>query len=487
VVYDPNAPWTAAIDDNPQAPHYFVRIDGLTSVQYSTHPIKTTTRTTKTLLELPVASRGIIDLQNGSSTTLSVDFTILDDLGEMADLIAWTRTSPTVGTLINRKIELFGGYAHMTEAQYPPIFTGRISGVSMTTDMTGFKFTALDFTTQFDQNIMLNAEVGKPSKIVGNLINCVWSLLSGTFDEGHATFPLDHASVATTTTSAPTGLGIPSAELNETLFVSERDRWFPEADVHIEYDLPVDARSEIEVQFLRAFAMFVFIQGDGKIGFKHRMPVLPVTAANTLTKKDDIIEVTNWRRRLDLHANKFRVNGGKDRSDGSAVVLYDEDTPSDTADRTATGLTIDMTIQSNWMRTTLNGAILAAVMASRNRFLFQSTPATFTASVLFSRRNVELGDTLKLTHESLPDLLTGDRGVTDQAFLVIGRQPNFEKGVIELDLLDTRYLRYGIWGPDTLPDYGSATQAQKDLYTFVGDSTDSNRVGSTPDEGYRIV
>lgn len=487
MVFDPNPTWTAAIGESPQKPQYFVRFDGITDVQYSTHPIKAATRTTKGLLEVPESSRAVIDLQAGSATTATVRFTLLDVLGEIANIIAWDRTGAPIVTLISHRVQVFGGYAHMDEADYPAIFTGRINGVAMTNDLLGFAFDILDFTSQFDQQIMLNAEPDKISRITGNVVNCVWAILTGTFSTSDPNFPLEHVSVSSELlgTSVPTGLNIPAAEIDSAVLIAQRDRWFPSLDVIIEFDSPDEGRTVFETEFMRVFAMFLTVSGEGKIGFKHRIPVLPVSSATVIDDKL-MRGIKGWRRRLDLHANRFRFIGDFDISDNSTKILYEEDSASDIADRAATGDTITMELTSSWVKSDLNGAIIAALLSSRARFLFQSTPATFTTSLVFTQRNLEIGDSIALTHPALPDLSTGERGVVQQIFMIIGMQPNFQEGVIEVDLLDTRYLRYGIIGPDALPDYDAATTLQKNTYTWIGDAT-LNQVGSPLVDGYRII
>lgn len=486
MVYDPNAAWTAAIGDSPQKPQYFMRFDGINSVQYSTHPIKSSTRTTKVYLEVPVSSRGVIDLQQGTSTTMSIECVILDIDGEMSALVAWDRTGAPLPTLISARIQIFGGYAHLAEADYAPIFTGRVRNVEMTSDLVAFKFTILDFTTQFDQEIMLNATKSLVSRITGNVVNVVWSIMTGNFSESDPDFPLVGVSTLSESlqTSVPTGLSIPAADIDKDALIIERERWFPNLDVVAEFTQPEEGRAVLELEFMRAFSMFLTVTGDGKVGFKHRIPVLPASSA-TVLDETLLSGIKNWKRRLDLHANRFRFFGDFRIDTGKTSVLYEDDTAADLQDRIDTAETISMEITSNWIRSDLNGAIIAAILSSRNRFLFQSTPATFSSKLLFTQRNLEIGDSVSLTHPSLPNLSTGERGIVKQIFMIIGMQPNFKEGVMEIDLLDTRYLRYGIIGA-SLPDYQATSDEQKKTYTFIGQASD-NRLGSPLVDGYRII
>lgn len=478
MVYAPNANWTARATAARQSCVYFLRIDGLATHDYSTHDVKSAGTTKKLYLDIPSSGSISVDVIRGSQTVNEVRVVIHDEDDEITELIATEKDSPTLSTLINRKATIFGGYADLAESDYPAIFVGRITGLRMTPGLNAYELRLSDASYLLDQPIMENATEATPSIVQGNVVNVYWSILTNTFSTTHATFPLDSYS------GSPTGIGIPSALLNETEIEAQRDFWYAHSKVKVEFDEPEGGRDHLTSEFFRVFQAWPAIGGDGTIGLRFHTPPVPASSAPTLDD-DDIVAIRGWRRVFEQHLNRYTYAGDYSLTTGDyETTLYNTETSGDTTNQTNTSEVVEYRAESRWLRSSLSGATLAATLAGRLRLRFRETPVELDLDLTFRKRNLEQGDVVALTTDVLPDLLLGTRGLTSKLMTVMAITPDFANGVIRVKLLDTGYDRYGAIAPSGTPDYGSASALEKASFCFIGDA--SNEVGSS-EKGYKQI
>jgi len=489
MVYDPNTNWSAAADDRLQAPVYFLRIEGR-GADYSTHPVKNAATTKKILMDAPSGLTTSLDPISGTRPVSSVRVPLLDVDGEITKLLATEADGAYVSSLINRQATIYGGYRHLDEADYAAVFAGRITGVTMAGDGSRYVLTITDPTRLLDGEIMSNATSDKPTTIAGNPINVCWSILTGTFSTTHADFPLTEVSTDTSTTSAPTGLGISTSEINESQLIEQRDAWYPDALVKVTFVAPEVAKTHLQQEFFRVFQGWPVISQDGKIGLRFHVPPVPSAAAEEITE-DDIIGPPSWERLYSDHLNRFVYYGNYDASaDSYDAILYNTETSADTADQSATGETIIYEVKSRWLRNDLandygeTGADIAADLASRMRLRYLKTPARVVLNVGFQLTRLEEGDVVAVTHPAIPDLLTGSRGVTARLMSIVSRSVDFAKGTIRLVLLDTGFKRYGVIAPSGTADYTSTTAKEQNTFVFVSNTSGQMSNG---DPGYRMA
>ncbi len=491
--YNPNPNWVAAIDDTPHFPVYYVVIDGW-ATHYSTAPVKDATPDKKIYLDLPEGGEITLDLINSRPTRQQITVPILDVDDEITNLVAWQNPNNTLGTLINRKLSLYAGYRHLTEADYAPIFVGRIRGVALDPDGRRYVLLVQDIFNILDKELMANATPTKNALVSGNVINVVWSLLTGIFDTAHADFPLVAHSSDGEFNVAPTGANIARADIDEVLLKSERDTWHPDDRVSTSWQEPINLNTELLQEFYRVFQARPVMTETGKIGFRFRTPALPSSSAPTLDQTQ-IVQVLGWSRLIREHLNKFTIHGDHDVVTGLFdTVLYRLDTSEDTADRTASQETRELFIESKWLKTfgsqgnldEANGQQIASELSGRSRFLFLPTPVTLSVEVIFAKRDLQIGEPVRVTDPRIPNLQDGTRGVQDVVFLIAGITPDFGRGTLVLDMIDTRFRRYGVIGADSLPVYDSATSVEQNTFCWWGRASD-NKVGAALDPGYRIM
>jgi hypothetical protein len=73
----------------------------------------------------------------------------------LTDLLSWDRTSPTLSTLINRRITIYGGYRDEPESEYQQLFTGEIRGVEMPGPLT-YEFLVVSLTRRLEELLFSN-------------------------------------------------------------------------------------------------------------------------------------------------------------------------------------------------------------------------------------------------------------------------------------------------------------------------------------------
>ncbi len=484
--YDPNATWTAERVLDPQSPAYFLRINGL-SKDYATHPVLSPAVTKVNTMMLPRGGGLTADPVGGTQSLQLVRVPVLDIAGEMTDLIATEAEGAPLATMINRRATLFGGYQNHVEADYPPIFTGRICGIKMDRTLAAFVFELCDLVFMLDFDIMANATLTKPSTIEGTLVNVYWSILTGTFSTSDPNFPLDSVSTDTADSSVPTGLNIATTLINETQLKDERDIWHGDTTVRVAFTAPENAKEHLESELFRVFQCRPAVSADGLIGLKFWTAVSAADAQDML-ESTDIARVVSWRRKFSSHLNSFEIQGDFDAKTGAyAAVMTAGDTAEDTTNQTNTGETMEYKALSRWLHSDLDGVVLAAELVGRLRTRYLETPAELEVEVLFRLRHLEPGDTVRVTHSQLPDLFTGTRGLTEKPMEIVSIKPNFDRGTLNVKLLDTGFRRVGSWGDDDSIIYDNDTTSNRSAYAFIGRTSD-NKVGPAAlDPGYDFV
>lgn len=486
MAYTPNANWTAEKDAADQRPVYYVAIDGLTA-QYSTHPVSGASPAKTVLMEPPTGGGVSVDIIEGRQTVQTVEFELIDVGDAITDMISTQAAGAPVGTLINRKATIYSGSRLLAASDYAAMFTGRITGVRMNGTLTGYIFRISSLDYLLDGTLMTAATAALPSTVRGNVVNVFWSLVTGTFDTGHADFPLDFVSTTTGSTSAPTGLGVSSALLNTVQLKAERDAWHPEDVVNVQWTAPVNARSEFEDELFRALQCFPVISGDGLLGLKFHVPALPPADA-PVVDSDTIISVDSWERQLGDHLNKFTINGDWNNVTevfGNVLYPLTGEPTEDTDDQAASEETIHYEVNSKWLKSAYNGEEIALELAGRMRVRYLHTPALIRLTVNARQQHLERGDVVAVTHPELPDLFTGTRGITSKLMTVISIEPEWSRGVFRLSLLDTGYRRYGVIAPaGKSSTYTGATTQSQNTFAYIADVSGLMSDGS---EGYRLI
>lgn len=486
MTYAPNANWTAAADASQQFQVYFLRIDGLTTKDFSTHPVKSAAVTKSVCMDMPRGGGVTIDIQQGTRTAQEVECVLWDSSDEITALISTEASGAPLSTLINRKATLYGGYIDLAEADYAPIFTGRIASAKATRDLLGYSITLADTFYLTDAKIMTNATDQLPSRVAGNPINLFYALLTGDFSVG-GDFPVtDFSVLVPSLISAPTGLGLDPALLDLDGLIEERDRYHQTTLVDAMWNRPESAKAHLEKELFRVFRCFPTINGEGLLGLKFLNPPLPTATLVAITP-DHIVDVLSWERAFEKHLNKFTYRGDLEMGQGAYgtpgeynATLYGTVTDEDQADQDATGETIEYAVDSAWLKAAMGGVALARTLAGRARSMFLKTPAMVKLRCTFRMRHVEEGDIVAVTHPLLPDIQAGTRGITARPMMVLATAPVFDSALVDLTLLDASFQKYGLIAPAGTVNYTLADATTKTRYAFVANASALMSNGATP-------
>ncbi|KKN70760.1 hypothetical protein LCGC14_0427550 [marine sediment metagenome] len=253
------------------------------------------------LLTRPASTLQRVDRLQGRTTVGAIRFALLDRDDEITRLISIEKTSnPELTSLVNRKVSLFQGFDRMDPKKFAEIYRGRISGVSMTPGNASYQFELSDLKRKFGDLIMKNAETDALSVLEGNLVNIFYAVLTSDFTS--MDFPLDEAS------GSPTGLGLDSSLLNLSDLIEVRDLWISTLNLRFEFGKPEAARTFVEQELMRLIGYAVVLH-DGRISVRASNPPLIVSPNPTQLTADQITGPPAWRKRMDLHFNRFVIRG----------------------------------------------------------------------------------------------------------------------------------------------------------------------------------
>jgi hypothetical protein len=473
MVYNPNANWTAKAQQAHQAPVYFLVIEGV-SYRFSTGPVMNAGATYKEYMRTPRGVTQEIFPLEGRSSIGSLSLDLVDVSEEITNLLS---PGQVVATWINREVTLYGGYADLDEADYAKLFVGQVSDWGMKGPVYTLKIRDLKRTTL--EKIMTNATEDTPSTIEGNPINIWYALVTGDF--ANATFPV------TTSGAAATGLNVSASLIDATHLQNERDEWLFGWNLHFEFRKPEKAKKffEDELFLLKGYPL---IRGSGQLSARLYHPSHPAETAQVLDE-DTILGTPDTKPLFEDHVNDIKIYGDYNPD-------YDESTGEseftllcsceDSSDITATNERKELVIESKGLRTDLDGVRNARFAGGKIRQRFLNPPVEITAETLFSRRMLEVGDVVGVTHAALPEMDAGARGWAGVQCEVTKAVPDFRRGRMRFTLITTNFgRRYRVIAPNSVPDYTLQTQAQKDKYMSIAD-TATELLGGT-DPAHQII
>jgi hypothetical protein len=172
MTYNPNATWTASTADKSKHPVDIVRIDDLTSLQYSSGPVKSPSRTTHQYLSQFSGLSQEADPFTGRITIGRIKFVLADAGGAITTLVSTEKVSPTLPTLLNRGVTILSGYVQDAESTYAPVFRGFITEIQLTRDGAAYEFACGDPKRPVVEDIFRNAQAGS-SRVDTTLNNSV--------------------------------------------------------------------------------------------------------------------------------------------------------------------------------------------------------------------------------------------------------------------------------------------------------------------------
>lgn len=527
------------------APAYYATIEGLTGIKFATHPILSGTGTIKVCMDVPFGNAQSLAPLNKKATIGELRIRLSDVAAYITDVVSTEKPTPLLSTLINRNVTVYGGYRDEPESEYLPMFSGEIREVKLVDPLvyeltiaerkrryeenlmasltsgaviTELYQAALQFATQIKvlttigfspgQTYLLYRKDGSqfervtistidaPNNLInfstplanswrtltdvltnapfvrGNIVNIFYSLLRGVFSLGPSSFPLLYKS------GTLGGLTFAATEIDEASLISVRDKYLSNFTLDFLWDQPISARRFFEEE-LYPLGFWPTVNGQGQVGIRAFIPAGPVAATLTKVYKEHMDSFPEWERRIDEHINRVQVWGDLQLNSGqpdTSLALEQS-----TSDQTATKETILYEIRSSGLRTALDGVSLAREVAFRTLGRYKVPPIQIRVPLIFTKRGLQTGDMVQVSHDALPNVKAGTIGLTDSIFEVVEVNPDYAQGLIEVRLIDTSFRKYAYLGPTSMADYGAASATEK-LYAYWGDA--SNQVGAGAVDGY---
>jgi hypothetical protein len=274
----------------------------------------------------------------------------------------------------------------------------------------------------------------------------------------------------------------PNQYLDVPGILALRDGQFSGVWFEFKITSPVEAKGWLEDYILKPLGLVSVVHSTGLLSLKSmknaqdQSPVLALTQKNVMgipaVSREPIINVLTARMDVDDDVPTTAARTYDNQ------VTYEQQTSIYQFRRI-----FNQQVEGTGWRSAYGAYLLAFLLADRifRRYAF-ATPHYQVKSFL-ANITAEIGDYVSLTHPLVPDLESGQVGITNVLCEVVGRQPNYARGTVTFDLYDTRFMQLTTPheiapAADNIPAWGEATAAQQAQYMFIADSNGENPDGS---------
>lgn len=282
-----------------------------------------------------------------------------------------------------------------------------------------------------------------------------------------------------------TGAGLPSAYIPTTAWEAERDLWMSNATVYGILMKP-ESIEKVIGEWSESFMFDIWWNAtDQQVDIKALSPEPSGVAVNTLTEGANIKQGSlKVERKSKDRYTEIRVGYNKiDYSEKNDIEQFASWQFAADATRSSTDLyngNSIKTILSRWFTAQSNAVGLAGRLLAR----FADTPEVITFKLdQKDHGKVAMAGRIEINSWQFQDL-TGANEVRRYQVLEIdeGREQGHD---FTVKALTSSFVgRYFFVAPDATPDYSSATEAQKNAYGFICQSTGDFSDGT---DGYKII
>lgn len=285
------------------------------------------------------------------------------------------------------------------------------------------------------------------------------------------------------------GIGVPYTLINVTNFETQRDRFVAWMYFSGYFFKDEDCLKFLEKHFFQQLCCYLFINKSGQLDIK--LFYYPLPTLDTVTLDDsNIIGVPQMDANLQT-GNAFfnEIDVKWDYQPVPDFYVNEQITDQLTSQQQFEEISI-MEIEAQFVKTRYNGFRIVDRMTNIMLKRFAFPLPIFTVECFYMEHLINPGDTVILDSSVVPSFLSGrfEGSITCECIV---SAPDFENGKTRLTLLGTGALsnkRYAVIGPANMPNYTSASDAQK-RYCFISQlATGNSNVGymSNGDDGYYI-
>ena len=424
-----NATFDAYNDIDYKSPVYLVHFDGET-IDFANRKVGQANHVVKLFLDKITGLTQKVTPEEGKATIGDITVTLIDREDEITALLA-TDTY----YFHRRKTVIKAGYMGMTEANMLTVLTGWVTDIRMTNDLAAYEFTITDPQKWLQRKIFRGAE-DTTVTIQGNPINIVLAILTSTGDGTNGDYDYYSSSV---------GLGIDTDYINMSAIEAVRDDWYPGDSNYMKFSITKreKAKDWLQNEIFKLLNIYPIVDGDGRFNLKPVKP--PISSQYTVQSldKDTIIDLPSYDMNLSSLINEVEVHYDYDGDDYGTQIFYLDSTSINNRGPGKKPLTI----KSKGLHTSHSPASIAGratdICEKRKAKIFgrwsNPPPIKINCKAFFSRWLSEPGDQIPITHEVLPDLESGTRGITARRMEIINRPIDWIKGMVTFDLLDTGF------------------------------------------------
>jgi hypothetical protein len=234
---------------------------------------------------------------------------------------------------------------------------------------------------------------------------------------------------------------------------------------------PVEAKGWLEDNILKPLGLVSVVHSNGLLSLKamknpqNQSPVFAFTQKNVMgipqVSREPIINVLTMR----MDVNDALPTTASRAYDNQ--VTYEQQTSIYQFRRI-----FNQQVEATGLRAAYGGFLRSFLLADRvfRRYGF-GTPH-YQVKAFLTSVTAEIGDYVSLTHPLVPDLKSGQVGITNVLCEVVGRTPNYARGSMTFDLYDTRFMQlttpYQI-APlaSGIPAWSEANATERAEYMFI--------------------
>ena len=265
-------------------------------------------------------------------------------------------------------------------------------------------------------------------------------------------------------------VGVDAADVDDTQFDAERDLWYISPKFRRIVESPITA-DKLLAQ-LRQFTMSnIWQDEEQKLTFKALAPIAPGESRVEFRTDENIIDdslsvndkVETQVSRIIIHFDPDDTWGTKDHTSEDEFNQHLIWINTSAEDENGQADQVDIEFFADWIYNVEEAQIFASRYSRR-----YSPVAPVEIQFKATRRDaeVETGDFIDLTAEQFVD----DDGSIDTLNFQILSKAESQNGIITMKALETKFeKKYGFIGPAGLPDWTSASTAQR-KYAYIADT-----------------
>ena len=413
--------WQAKNAAIAKMPIYALTLAGLwgTSVAYTTHDLArwgiTGYPAYEPWLKTPQGASQTIDIVNGSSSIGELQCEVVDAGGAVRQLIGQN-------TLEGSKATLLVGYPGLAWSDFATLHTYILYKILPSDGYTSFFFVCRDLQLLEKVTIYTHPENGEQLSD-----DNPWNL-SGTPAEIFQAITLF-------------ALGLQASQIDRATMVAldsaAEGNFAPWRPFQFALTQSFEAKQWLETQVFKPSGLYPVITNTGQLSLRSMRPPAAGAVPVFAFTQDNLIALPQWDRQPIVNQAIWEFD-----YDGSSYQNYDTFLQATSISLYNQGSQFSVT--SDGLRSELGAFAFAQWVSDRlfRRFCgvapaIKGGAPLLTIRAMLMTLPVSVGDYVSLTHPLMPDITTGNLGVTNRIFEVIDREPDYASGNMQFQLLDT--------------------------------------------------